>query len=83
LRDERAATGAVIVPPVIRTHDLVAGHPPERQGGASMDTDVAHRPGDSCRVTPHDDRLTEERHGYGLAGHVGGEGNRVPALDQR
>ena len=83
LRDKRADPGAVVVPAVIRTDEVVTLHATERKSGPSVDAHVAVGVGTTARVAPDHDRLIEERHPDRSCSDVGREPDRVPAATQR
>ena len=79
LRDRDAAAVGVVAPAVVGAHDLVAGHPAQRQRGAAVHAQVRHHPRAAVRAAPQHQRLAEQVGMPRLGAQRGGERDRMPA----
>ena len=80
---QRADAVAAVLPPVVRAHDPVPDHPPERERRAAVDAEVAQRVRGPGRVAPQHEILAQQPHPQRRLGQRVGVRDRVPALPQR
>ena len=79
LRDRGAASVGGVAPPVVRAHDLVAGHAAEGERRAAVDAQVGKGVGRAGAVPPDDQRFAQEDGAMGGGPHLARVGNPVPA----
>ena len=79
LRNAHARARRVVVPRVVRTHEAIVGDPAERERGAAVDAQVAHRVRAAVAGAPHDHGFAEQRRAERLVRHLVRVGHGVPA----